>query len=78
MTDLKVVELNNTSVAYTDIPRQLREMADKIERGEHPDLKFIVAVLAYPHAGTVVHGWGEYTIFEGIGALARAVARIGD
>jgi len=77
MTDLKIVNLDN-ACSYRDIPRQLRELADEIEAGKHDGLKFIVAVLAYPHAGTTVRGWGEYTIFEGIGALARAVARIGD
>jgi hypothetical protein len=73
---MKIVPLD--ACAYRDIPRQLRELADEIDRGDHPDLQFIVAVLAFPHAGTIVRGWGEYTIFEGIGALARAVARPGE
>src|SRR6185436_7431928 len=33
------------AAAFRDIPRQLRELADDIDDGHHPDLKFIVAVL---------------------------------
>jgi len=59
--------------AYRDIPRQLRLLADEIENGDHPDLMFMLAVLAKPHAYCEVRGWGEYTMLEAIGALTRAV-----
>lgn len=62
------------AAAYRDIPRQLRELADDIEDGHHPDLKFIVAVLVGPNASTEIRGWGDYTVLEGFGALARALS----
>jgi len=63
--------------AYRDIPRQLRQLADEIENDEHPDLKFMIAVMAKPHAYCEVRGWGEFTILEAIGALTRAVTHPG-
>jgi len=62
------------AAAFRDIPRQLRELADDIDDGHHPDLKFIVAVLVGPNASTEVRGWGNYSVLEGIGALARAIS----
>jgi len=63
--------------AYRDIPRQLRELADEIEHGEHADLRFIVAVLASADTQCSVRAWGDYTIWEGFGALARALTHPG-
>ena len=63
--------------AYRDIPRQLRELADEIERGDQPELRFIVAVLASAGTQCEVRAWGDYTIWEGFGALARALTHPG-
>jgi len=63
--------------AYRDIPRQLRGLADEIERGEHAGLRFIIAVLASGNSKCEVRGWGEYTIWEGFGVLARALSHPG-
>jgi hypothetical protein len=70
---MNIVPLD-AACAYRDIPRQLREMADKIDAGEHPDLRFVMAVLVGPNAGVDLYGWGDYTTLEGFGALARAMA----
>jgi hypothetical protein len=71
----KIVPLD--AGAYRDIPRQLRELANEIERGDQPDLQFIVAVLASANTQCEVRGWGNYTIWEGFGALARALTHPG-
>ena len=56
-----------------DIPRALRAAADRIEAGEYPDLRFVVAVFVATDASYTTFGWGEYSVLEAIGALARAV-----
>lgn len=71
----KIVPLD--ADAYRDIPRQLRMLADQIEQGEHPELRFIIAVLASAHNQYEIRGWGEYTIWEGFGVLARALTHPG-
>ena len=67
-----VVELD--AAPYRDIPRQLRELADDIADGHHPDLRFVIAVLAGPDASVEIRGWGQYSVLEGFGALARALS----
>ena len=62
------------AAAYRDIPRQLRELADDIDDGHHPELRFIIAVLAGPNASVEIRGWGNYSVLEGFGAMARALS----
>ncbi len=56
-----------------DIPKCLRAAADRIEAGEHPDLRFVVAVFVGADDGFTTFGWGRMSTLEAIGALARAV-----
>lgn len=71
MPDLKLVEFVNP----VDIPAGLRRMADSIEAGEFPDLRFIVAVCVEKNAAFTAYSWGTVSTLEAIGALARAVSR---
>jgi hypothetical protein len=65
----KIVEFANP----VDIPAALRAAADRIEAGEHPDLRFVVAVFVEKNNGFTTFGWGKMSTLEAIGALARAV-----
>lgn len=58
-----------------DMPGMLRAAADRIEAGEHPDLRFIVAVFVDDPGVFKTYAWGEMASpLEGIGALALAAA----
>jgi hypothetical protein len=48
-------------------------VADRIEAGEFPDLRFVVAVFVDTDCGYRSFGWGPFSALEAIGALARAV-----
>lgn len=66
---LQVVEFPSP----VEILPSLRAAADRIEAGEHPDLRFIVAVFVDNNGGYTTYGWGKMSVLEAIGALARAV-----
>lgn len=68
---LSVVALENA----VDIPANLRRMADEIEAGEHPGLRFVVAVAVGDNAKFTAYCWGQASTLECMGALARALAR---
>jgi hypothetical protein len=64
----EIVELQGP----VDVVMMLRRAADRIEAGEFPDLQFVVAVFVDRDARFVTYGWGQMSILEAIGALARA------
>ncbi len=69
MSDPKIVEF----ASAVDIPKCLRAAADRIEAGEHPGLRFVVAIFVGEDDGYTTYGWGKMSTLEAIGAMARAV-----
>lgn len=57
MTDLKVVPLH-TGPTLTDIPAQLRALADRIESGEYGDVDGLFAIMPRDLAYPTILGWG--------------------
>jgi hypothetical protein len=60
-----------------DIPAMLRMLADEIDGGQHPDLRFVIAVLV-DDKGRVIEnrGWGQCSPLEAIGALTVAAGKL--
>ena len=71
------MELVRTSLA-TDIPTQLRELAQEIEDGKHPDCRAVVALMVREGESTPlsVWAWGKISTLAVIGACAKAVSRL--
>lgn len=67
---MKVVEFDNP----VDIVKMLRAAADRVEQGEFPDLRFVVAVFVDHDASFTAFSWGQVSTLEVIGALARAIS----
>lgn len=55
-----------------DIAGALRAAADRVEAGEYPDLRFVVAVFVDIDDGFKAYGWGPLSNLEAVGALMRA------
>ncbi len=68
-----VIDMPNSA----DIQAGLRKLADQIDAGEHPNLRFIVAVCMDHDGEFTTFEYGHASVLEAIGALARAVARGG-
>ena len=58
-----------------NIAGALRAMADAIEAGEQPNLRFVVAVFVDADDGFSVYGWGPLSNLEAIGALSQAATK---
>lgn len=65
----------NLPTVSGDIPAGLRSLADRIEKGEFPNLQFVAALTVDHNAGFVAYSWGPCSILEAIGAFSRAVSR---
>ena len=68
---MNVVPLGAVS---NDIPAGLRQLAQQIEDGEFPDLKFVTTLTVANDAAFTCFAWGPCSILEVVGAHARAVA----
>jgi|KBSMisStandDraft_5_1062788.scaffolds.fasta_scaffold90296_3 hypothetical protein len=58
-----------------DISRALRAAADRVDAGEYPGLRFVVAVFVDSDAAFTSYVWGQASTLEAIGALARAMTK---
>lgn len=58
-----------------DISRALRDAADRVDAGEYPGLRFVVAVFVDSDDAFSTYGWGTVSLLEAIGALARAATK---
>lgn len=60
-----------------DIPAALRKLADRVEAGEFPDIKFIAAVvveISGERYEYTTFGWGSCSPLEAAGAFARSAS----
>ncbi len=67
---MKVIELES---GWASVPGGLRKLADRIDAGDFPDLRFAVVVVVDHNAAFTTYGYGKMSVLEAIGALARAM-----
>lgn len=67
---MNVVDLGK---GWADVPAGLRKLADRIDAGDFPDLRFAIVVTVDNDSGFTTFGYGQMSVLEAIGALARAV-----
>ena len=75
MTDTgpKLVSINERAgLSRTDIPAQLRALADRIEAGQPADAVFVVVMEAPDLVPPVIYGWGN--TFNGLYASGALLA----
>src|SRR2546426_336864 len=66
---MKLVALET---GWADVPNGLRKLAERIDAGDFPDLRFAVVVVVDTNDGFTTFGYGKMSVLEAIGALARA------
>lgn len=62
----------------SDVPAQLRTLAQEIEEGKHPDCRAVVAIMVREGEFVPVNvwAWGRISTLETIGACAKASTRL--
>lgn len=71
------MEIVRTSLG-ADIPSQMRELAQEIEDGKHPDCRAVVVLMVRQGESTPlsVWAWGKISTLAVIGACAKAMSRL--
>lgn len=67
---MNIVDLGK---AWADVPKGLRTLADRVDAGDFPDLRFAVVVMVDNSSAYTTFGYGQMSVLEAIGALACAV-----
>lgn len=71
------MEIVRTGLA-TDIPGQMRELAQEIEDDKHPDCRAVVVLMVRKGESNPVSvwAWGVISALAVVGACAKAVSRL--
>ena len=61
-----------------DVAAGLRQLADEIKEGKHPELKFVLTVIVNRDGSYTSLGLGQYSTLEAIGAMVRATTSLAE